>query len=242
MQASNKPEDPDGSGLEFCAGEHAVAVRRMWAGSLGVTVRCLPTRRTVQAPSGDGRLYGKWRVGNRRAAAVEWRWLHLLPMLGLRVPQPVALLRRGRRSLLVTAALPGRAMDAWFVDAAREGWLPDLVDYACRQVAPRVRGLHERGLVYRDLYWNHVFAEDPRGDGPPGLLDVERVFAPRWRWRRWLIKDLAGLWSSLPVPVSVRSALRFLRVYLGSLQGEQALIRAIARKAAQVRRHLPRYG
>ena len=242
MHASNKPEDPDSRGFELRAGEHAAVVRGLWAGSLGVTVRCVPTRRTVLASSGDGWLFAKWRVGHRRAAAAEWRWLHLLPMFGLRVPVPLAWLQRGRRSLLVTAALPGRALDAWFVEAAREGWLPELVRYACRQVAPRVRRLHERGLVYRDLYWNHVFAEDPRADSPPAFLDVERVFAPRWRWRRWLIKDLAGLWSSLPVSLSARCGLRFLRAYLGSLRGEQALILAIASKARRVRQHLPRYG
>jgi heptose I phosphotransferase len=168
--------------------------------------------------------------------------LHVLPLLGVRVPAPIAWLRRAGRSLLVTAALPGRSLDAWALDAAAGGWLDELVDYAAQHVAPMVRKLHEGGLVHRDLYWNHVFSEDPRRGTPPALLDVERVFAPRWRWRRWLVKDLAGLLASLPVAVSTRQRLRFLRAYLGTLRGERALLAAIAAKAGQVRAHVPRYG
>lgn len=242
MHASNKPQDPTGEGLDLVAGVHAETVRGLWTGAVGSTVRCVPTRRTVSAAGAGGVVYGKWRQGHARDAAAEWHWLHVLPLLGLRVPKPVAWLRRGRRSLLVTAALPGRALDAWAVEAAANGWLDDLVAYAVDHVAPMVRALHEGGLVHRDLYWNHVFTEDPRRGTAPALLDVERVFAPRWRWRRWLIKDLAGLLASLPIAVPLRARLRFLRAYLGTLRGERALLAAIAAKAAQVRSHTPRYG
>jgi len=209
MHASNKPENPEAPDLDVLLGRYASAVRGLWSGSLGCTVRCVPTRRTVATAVDGSWLFGKWRLGARRAAAAEWRWLHLLPMLGLRVPQPVAWLGRGRRTLLVTAGLPGRGVDAWAVDAAREGWLPELVAWACRHMAPLVRRLHDRGLVYRDLYWNHVFVDDPRRDAAPALLDVERVFQPRWRLRRWRIKDLAGLLASVPVELKHRAALRF---------------------------------
>lgn len=242
MHASNKPQSPDGAGLDLVAGVHAEAVRSLWNGAVGRTVRCVPTRRTVSTPSADTVLYGKWRQGRSGDAAAEWHWLHVLPLLGVRVPAPVAWLRRGRRSLLVTTALPGRSLDAWAVDAAAGGWLDELAAYAARHVAPMVRTLHEGGLVHRDLYWNHVFSEDPRRGASPALLDVERVFAPRWRWRRWLVKDLAGLLASLPVAVPLRQQLRFLRAYLGTLHGERALLAAIAAKAAQVRARVPRYG
>lgn len=242
MHASNKPQSPDGAGLDLVAGVHAPAVRGLWSGAVGRTVRCVPTRRTVSVPSAGTVLYGKWRQGHARDAAAEWHWLHVLPLLGVRVPAPVAWLRRAGRSLLVTAALPGRSLDAWAVDAAAGGWLDELVAYAALHVAPMVRKLHEGGLVHRDLYWNHVFTEDPRRGTAPALLDVERVFAPRWRWRRWLVKDLAGLLASLPVAVSTRQRLRFLRAYLGTLRGERSLLAAIAAKAAQVRSHVPRYG
>ena len=243
MRASNKPEDPD---AVRAGGEHARfpdAVAGLWDGAIGRTVRCVPRRRTVAARVGDEWLFGKWRRAGRRAATAEWHWLHVLPLLGLRVPDPIAWVARGRRSLLVTLGLPGRALDAWAVDAADEGWLEQLVGYACDQVAPAVRRLHDCGLAYRDLYWNHVWAEDPRRGTPPMFLDVERVFQPRWRRRRWLVKDLAGLLASVPVALPPRAALRFLRAYFGEpLAPHRALLAAIERKAERIRRHTPRYG
>lgn len=245
MHASNKPERPDAPELDGVLGARAPVVRAMWDGSLGCTVRCVPTRRTVAVPFDGGWLFGKWRVGHRGDAAAEWHWLHVLPLLGLRVPEPVAWIGRGRRSLLVTAGLAGRAMDAWIVEAAAQGWLPELVAWACRRVAPVVRRLHDRGLVYRDLYWNHVFVAAPRDGAEPHFLDVERVFRPRLWPRRWRIKDLAGLLSSVPagVPLPRFAGLRFLRHYLGEpLRDHLRLLRAIDRKAARIRAHRPRYG
>jgi Lipopolysaccharide kinase (Kdo/WaaP) family len=243
MHASNKPDALHSPGWRVAAGAHAAAVRGLWVGALGRTVRCVPSRRTVLARSDGDWLFGKWRHGHRRTAAAEWRWLHVLPLLGLHTPRPVAWLGRGRRTLLVTAGVPGRGLDAWAAIAGAEGWLADLVRYAIAEVAPAVRRLHGHGLVYRDLYWNHVFAADPRGGGAPWFIDVERVFQPRWRWRRWVVKDLAGLWASVPLAVTPRQGLRFLRAYLGAaLGGERRLIRAIARKVARIRGHAPRYG
>lgn len=244
MHASNKPDRAESARWEAAAGPHGPAVRALWAGSVGRTVRCVPTRRTVVTPaSGGGLLFAKWRTGDRRSGAQEWRWLHLLPLVGLRTPTPVAWLGAGRRTLLVTTGVPGRSLDAWAAEAAAGGWLPDLERYAMRQIAPLVRRLHASGLFYRDLYWNHLFTEDPRADKPPTFIDVERVFQPRWRRGRWIVKDLAALLASAPAGTSDRTPLRFLRAYLGTkLVGRRRLLRAIARKADRIRRHQPRYG
>jgi hypothetical protein len=103
--------------------------------------------------------------------------------------------------------------------------------------------LHEAGVCYRDLYWNHVFAVDPFGDSSPTFLDVERVFRPRWRRRRWVVKDLAGLQASAPTDVPLRLRLRFLRAYLGEpIAFHRTFAAAIDRKAARVRRHVPKFG
>lgn len=245
MHASNKPQAPGTLGDAAGATPHATALRALWDGAIGCTVRCVPTRRTVVAAVADQNWFAKWRTGRRRSAAAEWHWLHVLPMLGLRTPAPIAWLGKGRRTLLVTAALSGRALDAWAIDAQREGWLDELVAWACANVAPAVRALHSRGLVYRDLYWNHLFADDPRRGGAASFLDVERVFRPRWRRRRWIVKDLAGLLSSLPVPIGARGKLRFLRACLPEpldSSRSRSLLRAIVAKAARIARHAPRYG
>lgn len=243
MDASNKPEGHDGPRLATLDPERAAAVRGMWAGAVGHTVRCVPARRTVATAVAGGWLFGKWHVGCFRTAAAEWRWLHVLPLLGMRTAEPLIWLGSRRRNLLVTAGVPGRALDAWAVDARRTGTLHVVVDYACRQVAPAIRRLHDHGLVARDLYCNHLFCEDPAAGTAPVLLDVARVLRPRWRWRRWVVKDLASLWASVPFPLPATCGLRFLRSYLGEpLFLHHRTIRAIAAKAARIRAHVPRFG
>lgn len=245
MHASNKPDSATGPWRTVLAPALVDVVDGMWSGSLGHTVRCVPTRRTVAAPMSDGWVFGKWRTGGASGASAEWHWLHLLPLLGIRTAEPIVWVGNRRRSLLVTVGVAGRALDAWAVDAQREQWLPELVRYACREVAPAVRRLHDQGLVYRDMYWNHLFARDPRAADPesPVFLDCERILRPRWRWNRWVVKDLASLWASVPVPVGRRSALRFLRSYLSEpLRLHRQSILAIAAKAARIRRHTPLYG
>lgn len=152
---------------------------------------------------------------------------------------------RGRRSLLVTEGVAGHSLDVWMARAAEAGWLPELLVYLCEQVAPAVRQLHDRGLVYRDLYWNHIFVADPRRGDPPVFLDVERVLRPWWRWRRWVEKDLAGLLSSIPAGISLppRAALRFAQAYRGgSLRSIRASMLAIEAKAQRIRGHQPKFG
>lgn len=244
MHAGNKPELPDSPQLAASLGDVHEAVAGLWQGSLGRIVRCVPTRWTAALATSEGWIFAKTRIGARRDAAAEWRWLHVLPLLGLRTPAPLAWLGDGgEKSMVVTRGVAGQACDAWLVEANADGWLADFAAWACREVAPRVRALHDAGLVYRDLYWNHVFADDPRRGGEPTFLDVERVCRVRWLRRRWLIKDLAGLLSSLPVDVPLRLQLRFARAYWREpLRRRRRWLAAIARKAARIRAHAPRYG
>jgi hypothetical protein len=236
-----RPQPATSATLALFAPELGDRLRQLCDGAVGRTVRCTPRRWTV-CVDGDPVLFGKWRQGGCAAAAREWHWLHLLPLLGFRVPRPLAWLGDARRSVLVTAAVAGRPMDVWLAAATAEGWLDEVSAYAVRHVAPVVRRLHASGLVYRDLYWNHVFAVDPRGDEPPTLIDVERVFRPRFRRRRWVVKDLAGLLASLPVPLPGRALLRFLRSYVDGAALEPRLVAAVVQKAARIRRHSPRFG
>ena len=198
----------------------------------------------MYAEIGSETLYAKVYRGHARTAALEWRWLHMLPSLGIATAQPVAWLASQNKSLIVTLGVKGRSFDAWLVDAAAEGWLADVFGYACRELAPFVRRLHDQGLIHRDLNCPHVFTTDPRSAGQPAVIDVERMFRPRWLWRRWVVKELASLLASSPVPVPVPVALRFLRCYQPELDVRQRrkLAREVGRKVARILAHQPRFG
>lgn len=239
----NRPATAEGDDLTIVLREHEAAVLALWRGSVGRTVRCVPARRTVAAEHAGRTLYAKL-YQTRGGADLEWRWVATLASAGFRVARPVGLVRSHRGSLAVFAAVPGRSLDAWAVTARREGWLAGWFAYVVGEVAPLVRRLHARGWVHRDLNCAHLFAVDLVGGGEPSLIDVERVMQPKWRWRRWVVKDLASLLASCPEPVPARIALRFLRVYAGEQsRGERrALAADVRRKAARALRHRPRYG
>jgi hypothetical protein len=216
------------------------------AGRLGYCVRVRPNCRTLMVERGNRIRFCKVREGDRAAAESEWHWLHVLPMLGLAVPEPLAFERRGGRSVVCTAQAAGRPLDALFADALADGRAEECVAFACEAIAPRIRQLHDHGLVFRDLYWNHIFVPSLDLDMEPVFLDVERVFRPRWRRFRWLVKDLAGLVSSFPGELSVRDGMRFLRAYLADRAAEswlrRQLARAVVQKARAIAAHRPRYG
>lgn len=194
--------------------------------------------------TGSETLYAKVYRRNRRTARAEWHWLHMLPLLGIESAQPIAWLADRRRNLIVTAGIKGRSLDAWLVDAAAEGWLGEAFGYATREVAALLRRLHGQRLIHRDFNCAHLFSGDPRLGGQPAVIDVERMFRPRFRWRRWMVKELASLLASSPVPVPTSVALRFLCRYQPdwSRGRRRRVARAVARKARRVLAHQPRFG
>jgi hypothetical protein len=202
----------------------------------GRIVRYAPWRRTVmhELPGGE-RVFCKHRLSRGLDSKREWHALHALRELGLGVPTPLFLALRERDSVIGIAAVPGRPADALLAEGAEQERL--LVE-----MANVVRRLHGAGWAYRDLYWNHVFAQV----GTPGvwLVDVERAFQPGSGFERWRIKDLAGLVSSLPDEVGVtRSAgLRFLREAMGDLPADyKTIARRVLAKAARIRGHVTKY-
>ncbi|MCK5943489.1 MAG: hypothetical protein KAI24_16020 [Planctomycetes bacterium] len=203
----------------------------------------MPARRTVMARDRDRVLFAK-RYRTRRGADAEWRWLGALRAAGFAAAAPVGKVAGEAGSMVVFAAVPGRSLDAWAVDAADAGWLDRWFDYCVTAVAPLVRRLHARRWVHRDLNLAHLFAVDPMDRTEPALIDVERMFRPRWRWRRWAVKELASLWASSPVPVPLRVRVRFLRRYDGdaSARSRRLFGAAIARKLARIQGHAPRFG
>jgi hypothetical protein len=131
------------------------------------------------------------------------------------------------RSYVIVTAVPGRSLEKCAEEllAADETAGQALAVKLGRLAA----ALHGQGFVHRDFYACHVFvdkehekdasstggrdarptrARDVRDMASAGgmsatlelyLIDLARVFRPRWRQFRWRVKDLAQLKYSMPV-------------------------------------------
>ena len=116
--------------------------------------------------------------------------------------------------------------------------------------------------MHRDLYLSHVFIRPSTGPcesvkGRPGLagthaggdgphdefrlIDLQRVFRPSWRRRRWVVKDLAALHYSTPADrVGLLERLRFLCRYVracGRFGTARQLAEAVGAKASRMAVH-----
>ncbi|UCG17174.1 MAG: hypothetical protein JSV19_03915 [Phycisphaerales bacterium] len=175
-------------------------------------------------------------------AWVEWTRMRELASCGIGTAEPVAFGEETtwvweRRSAVLTAQTPGESLERWV--AGHPTRAPRRVLDALARFVAR---LHEQGFVHRDLYLSHVFIDQADPQAPAfRLIDLQRVFRPRWRRTRWLVKDLAALNYSTPRSVaSSTDRLRWLQVYLGvpKLRGrDRRFARRIMAKTHRIARH-----
>jgi len=180
----------------------------------------------------------------------EWQQLRRLRRTGIPTPAPVAFAEKmtgwlEKRSFIALAAAPGESLERW-VPQNMLGPAHTLSFAARRNLVQRlamlVRSLHQAGFRHRDLYLSHVFVDFDRTNQPClTLIDLQRVFRPRWRRRRWLIKDLAALHYSSPArAVHATDRLRFLLTYLDHHRltiPDKRLARGILAKTGRIARH-----
>jgi heptose I phosphotransferase len=180
----------------------------------------------------------------------EWDVIHALRREGIPTLTPVAAGERiagGRcESFVVTEALEGfEPLDALAASRYASPLAPTTLGEKraiIRRVAELTRRLHRAGFNHRDWYLCHIFARrEPDGTWQLRALDLQRVDRRRWRRRRWIVKDLAALnYSSPPGIVTATDRARFLKAYFDdgrALREHRALIWAIVRKTARIRRH-----
>jgi hypothetical protein len=109
------------------------------------------------------------------------------------------------------------------------------------ELARFVARFHQTGFVHRDLYLSHIFVDAADGRPTFRLIDLARVFRPRWFRRRWVVKELASLnFSTPPTSATATDRLRFLRVYLGRDRlgaADRRLIRRVVGKTGRIARH-----
>jgi heptose I phosphotransferase len=157
----------------------------------------------------------------------EWRALNLLHEIGVRTIRPVAFGRMGRspariRSFLITEELPGTTSLEDFCAAwAVQPPAPQLRRALIEQLAEMVRRMHTHGINHRDCYICHFHLDTSSGRGllstdklPLYVIDLHRAQIRRRTPRRWLIKDLAGLYfSSLDRGLTRTDRWRFVAAY-----------------------------
>lgn len=210
-------------------------VRRAWA-MQGEVVRDVAGRQTLRVKLGGAVYYLKrhqgvglteilknWLVGKRPivGARNEYEACRHLEARGLTAPRVAAFAEDAapapaRASFVLTEELAG--YEDLKVKTLR--WLevaPTPIEKRrlLMRVADFARRFHEAGLVHRDFYLCHLL-EHPDADLELGVLDLHRALIFEEIPRHWRLKDLAALlYSSLDLPVSRLSWLRFVRVYTG---------------------------
>ena len=148
------------------------------------------------------------------------------------------------QSLLVTDDLVGTvSLEDYCADWAIEAPLPSLKIKLIRLLAMMARRMHGLGINHRDFYLCHFHLDlDSIREGKPRchLIDLHRAQMRTKVPRRWLIKDLAGLYfSAMDCGLTRRDQLRFMRTYCGgslrqALGPDLALWRLVERRALKL--------
>ncbi len=194
----------------------------------------------------SARLRRAWIYGRRLGpAAVERDNIARARAAGLTTMQ---VLRFGEdrtagayRGYLVVTAVPGDALERCAgAYLARGG--PAAGDLLAAKLAELAAGLHAGGYVHRDLYASHVFLHERSEDIQLHLIDLARMFAPRWRAFRWRVKDLAQLKYSMPPQWVGGHWQAFVQQYLERAGWRHAARynRAVNRKAGALARRAAR--
>ncbi|MFQ5490181.1 MAG: lipopolysaccharide kinase InaA family protein [Phycisphaerae bacterium] len=198
-------------------------------------------KRYAQPPAGvQLRRLASGGLG-RSTAAMEWGRIQQLERAGIGTLNGLAMAQRmvgpwERVSAVLLAELGGASLESYAVRHSQR-----VAKQMIAALADFVGRFHGAGWVHRDLYLCHVFVEWQDAEPSFRLIDLARMFRPRFRGRRWRVKDLAALNYSTPASVATPSdRLRFLKRYLaiGKLDpAGRRLARRIAVKTARIARH-----
>ncbi len=238
-------------GLDSVAGAFGYAGGQLLTKpGLGVRERL---RLKVEGPAGEQVLYLKRYsrgTGLRallRRESPAWRELRnilLCQQAGVPTMQCLAAGQADGRGYVIVTAVPGESLETCFSDFwQRHHAEPAALAAFDDALLELVARLHGAGLVHRDLYASHIFAEWQ--DRPVlHLIDLARVFRPRWRAFRWRVKDMAALTYSLPPEWVAGHWATFLTRYVARLgqQDARPWTRAVSAKLAWMQRRLSRKG
>ncbi len=186
-------------------------------------------------------------------AKPEWLALQAAAILGIRVPEVVAFGEAGssratQRSFLVTREIaPAISLEELFQDGSWRQISPVTRRQLIRGVAEIARRLHSGGLNHRDFYLCHFLLDQPlvREHGPGlSLIDLHRVQQRKRVPRRWLVKDMAGLYfSALDLDLTLRERMLFIACYSGRplrevLREDRGFWQTVSRRAHRLYRKI----
>jgi len=207
------------------------------AGLDGEIFRELESRRTFRFEAGGRAWFAKVHYGVGWAEIVknllqfrlpvlgarnEWLALGRLAELGIPGPTPVAYASRGwnpacRQSCIVTSALE----DTVSLEDLCANGKPDfsIKRKLIRELASISRTMHQGGINHRDFYICHFLLDRETLDqASPAvyLIDLHRAQIRSRTPRRWLVKDLGGLFfSAFDAGIDRRDLCRFIKWYSG---------------------------
>jgi heptose I phosphotransferase len=163
-------------------------------------------------------------------ADCEWRAIRHLHDVGIATMTVAAFGSRGRnparrRSFIITEALGQTASleelgHTWRQSPPSHRLKVGLI----REVAEMARRMHASGMNHRDFYICHFLADLSKGWPPPVggrptlyLIDLHRAQIRIATPRRWVVKDLGGLYfSSMDLGLTRSDRMRFIRTYTAS--------------------------
>lgn len=212
------------------------------------------------------RQFQRWRQGHflLSTAGIEWRNAQQLSAANIATAEPAAFGQQmcgpwERRSYVLLAEVQGESLERWvpkhLPPANQERQLSHRRTLV-NQLARFIARFHKAGFVHRDLYLAHIFINNNENNNEPRalaraddqavftLIDLQRVFRPSWRHRRWVVKDLASLNFSTPADrVGLFERLRFLCRFTrecGRFGSARQLAPLIAAKTERIARHVRR--
>ncbi len=157
----------------------------------------------------------------------EWQALNRLHEIGVRTITPVAFGRKGCNparihSFLITEELTGTtSLEDFCATWAAHPPPPQLRKALIEQLAGMVQRMHAHGINHRDCYICHFHLDTSSGLAPPDadkarlyVIDLHRAQIRRRTPRRWLVKDLAGLYfSAMDIGMTRTDRSRFMAAY-----------------------------
>ena len=158
------------------------------------------------------------------SAKNEWLALKKLRQLAIPAPRVLGYGCRGmnpatRQSFILTQELPSHiSLEDFCKNWRIQSPAFQLKQQLIKEVARIARVIHTNGMNHRDFYICHFLLDQRLQDSTVKptlyLIDLHRAQLRKRVPKRWLIKDLAGLYfSSKDIGLTQRDMLRFMREY-----------------------------